>query len=356
VSDRAPRRRASRKRVAGALVAVAAAATAIGVYYATTTTPSAYDRAISYTQTRAPFTATRTIPVATAAELEHALANLQPGDLVRATASFTVSGMTTISRRLSSWAVVDLTGHSVKFVNDGDRNFPAVWLKNPSYIRIYGGETTTSGTGGTCILAYGSQHVVWWGFTAHDCGGSGFSALTVDAPVSHDDFQGTIWNVGQHLAWDPHREKGTGEHCAGEFADNGGGHAFTDNRFAFYCHDIPTGAGFAFGVKAPAVMTGNVLYLRAVNLTDVAEHQTGGNGVELWGYTDKMGLDVKELEVSHAQGYGVFTGGVYQGQTCKGITVEHATATNTNLNPRYANHDPWDRSCGAAYENVTPPP
>jgi hypothetical protein len=342
--------------VASALAAVVAAGAAVGVYYATTTRTSPYDKAISYTQTRVAFTPKRTIEVSTATQLENALAHLQPGDLVRATASFTVPGTTTISRRLSSWAVVDLTGHSVKFVYTGNENYPAVWLKNPSHIRIYGGDASTSDTGGTCILAYGSQQVVWWGFSAHDCGGSGFSALTVNAPVSNDDFQGTIWKVGQHLGWDPHAEKGTGEHCAGEFADNGDGHAFTNNRLAFYCHDIPTGAAFAFGVKAPALMTGNLLYLKAVNLTDVAKHQTGGNGVELWGHTDRMGLNVKYLEVTNAQGYGLFTGGVYSGQTCEGVRVEHGTATDTNLNPRYANQDPWDRRCGTVFEAVTPTP
>jgi hypothetical protein len=340
--------------VAGALAAIALVA--VGVYYLTRATTSPYDSAISYTQTRPPFTPKRTIEVSTATQLETALANLQAGDLVRATASFTVPGMTTISRRLSSWAVVDLTGHSVKFAYTGRQNHPAVWLNNPSHIRIYGGDATTSDTGGSCILAYGSQHVLWWGFTAHDCGGSGIGALTVDAPVMDDDFQGTIWQVGKHLGWDPHAEKGTGEHCAGEFADNGHGFAFQNNRMAFYCHDIPTGAAFAFGVKSPALMTGNVLYLKAVNLTDVAKQQTGGNGVELWGDTNQMGLNVKYLEVSNAQGYGVFTGGVYPGQTCKGVAVEHGTATHTNLNPRYAHQNPWDRRCGVLYKTVTPKP
>jgi len=355
-SGSTPRWRVFRTPAAGALAAVVTTATVIGIYYATVTTTTPYDSAISYTQARPAFTPKRTIKVSTATQLKNALVNLRPGDLVRATASFTVLGTTTISRRLSSWAVVDLTGYSVRFVYTGGRNYPAVWLKDPSYIQIYGGDASTSHTGGGCVLAYGSQHVLWWGFTIHDCGGSGFSALTVNAPVSNDDFQGTIWNVGQNVAWDPHSEKGTGEHCAGEFADNGGSYAFTNNRMAFYCHDIPTGAAFAFGVKAPAVMTGNVLYLKGVNLTDVAKHQSGGNGVELWGDTNQMGLDVKYLEVDDAQGYGVFTGGVYSGQTCKGVRVEHGAATRTNQNPRYAGQNPWDTRHGVVYQSVTPAP
>jgi len=83
---------------------------------------------------------------------------------------------------------------------------------------------------------------------------------------------------------------------------------------------------------------------------------TGGNGVELWGYTNKMGLNVKYLQVSDAQGYGLFTGGVFSGQTCKGVTVEHGIARNTNRNPRYADQNPWDTRCGVVYKKVTPTP
>lgn len=350
------RRKASAFWAAGALAALAAAALLIGLYSSRATGTSSFDRAISYTNTRPAFKPKRVIRVSTSAALTSALANLQAGDLVRATASFTVPGRTTIARRLSSWAVVDLTGYDVRFVYSGSDNYPAVWLKNPSYLRIYGGDASTADVGGDCVLADGSQHILWWDLTIHDCGGSGLSALTVKAPVSNDDFEATIWKVGQNLAWDPHAEKGTGEHCAGEFADNGGGFDFTDNRMAFYCHGIPTGAAFAFGVKAPAVMTGNVLYLKGVNLTNVAKQQTGGNGIELWGDTNRMGLDVRYLEVSDAQGYAVFTGGVYSGQNCRGVTVDYGVARNTNLNPRYESQGPWDTHCGVIYKHVSAPP
>ena len=180
-----------------------------------TTTPSSgetYDQAISYTQTRPSFTPSRTIQVSNASELQSALSNLQPGDLVQATGSFTVSGETVIANRLSSPAELDLTG--VKFVYSGGQNVNAVWLNNAQNLYIYGGDLSTSDTGGVCLRDYGSQHVSWWGFTAHDCGGTGFEAQAIGGPVDHDDFQGTIWKIGQHLAWDTHTEKGTGLHGA----------------------------------------------------------------------------------------------------------------------------------------------
>jgi hypothetical protein len=315
-----------------------------------------YDQAIAYTQTRPAFTPTRTINVSTASQLQSALSNLQAGDLVQATAAFTVNGQTTISKRLSSWAVVDLSGYAVKFVYSGGQNLPAVWLHNAQHIRLYGGEATTVHTGGPCILDHGSQYITWWGFTAHDCGASGFLALTPQAPVDHLDIQGEIWNVSQNLAWDPHAEKGTGLHCAGEFADASNGYAFTNNRLAFYCHDIAAGNAFAFGDGAPAVLTGNTLYLKAVNLTKVSTSQTAGNAICLWGYTNQMTLDVKYVEVENAQGYGLFDSGLSGGQTLSGVTVEYGRASNTNLNPRYAGKNPWMTDKHVVYDDVLPAP
>ena len=227
-----------------------------------------YDEAIAYTRTRPSFTPKRTVNVSSASQLLAAISNLQPGDLVKATASFTVSNSTspalTIKNRLSAPAEIDLTG--VKLVYTGTQQVNAVWLNNANNLYIFGGDISTSDTGGVCLRVYGSQHVLWWGFTAHDCGATGFQAQAIGGPVDHDDFQGTIWKVGQHLAWDPHTEAGTGLHAANLWDANQTG-AFTNNRFAFYAHDIPVGACVEFG-NNQGVATGNVLYLKCVNETD----------------------------------------------------------------------------------------
>src|SRR5207245_2586215 len=124
------------------------------------------------------------------------ISNLQAGDLVRATASFTVNGKTVIRNRLSAPAELDLSG--VSFVYSGGQNYPAVWIDNAENLYIFGGDLSTSDAGGVCLSDYGSQHVLWWGFTAHDCGGTGFQAQAIGGPVDHNDFQGTIWKVGQN--------------------------------------------------------------------------------------------------------------------------------------------------------------
>ena len=260
-----------------------------------------------------------------------------------------------ISNRLSSPAEIDLTG--VKFVYSGGQNVNAVWLNNAQNLYIYGGDISTSDTGGVCLRVYGSQHVLWWGFTAHDCGATGFQAQAIGGPVDHDDFQGTIWKVGQNLAWDPHTEKGTGLHGANLW-DASQTNAFTNNRFAFYAHDIPVGACVQFG-NNQGVATGNVLYLKCVNETEVAQTQTGGNALQLWGNinnTTKATLKVKYLEGDNLQGFAYRDSGLSSGVDASGISIEYGRASSTNQNPRYAGQNPWDLSAGVYYKALQPAP
>ncbi len=320
---------------------------------APTSDGESYEEATSYTRTRPSFTPTRTIGVSSASELDAAIANLQPGDLVEATKSFAVSGETVIKNRLAAPAELDLSG--VYFVYSGGDALPAVWLDNAENLFIYGGDLSTADTGGTCLLDYGSQHVLWWGFEAHDCGSGGFSAMPVGAAVAYDDFQGEITRVGENLARDPHMEKGSGLHGV-LLWDSGNGYAFTNNRFAFYCHDIAVGAAVEVGNSVAANATGNVLYLKAVGLTFVSTIQTGGNGIEYWGALG-LGMDVKYLEVDDAEGRAIDTNGLYPGVSLTGVTVEYGRASDTNQNARLNEPDnqlPWDWRGAIVYEQVRP--
>ena len=178
-------------------------------------------------------------------------------------------------------------------------------------------------------------------------------------PVDNNDFQGTIWKVGQNLTWDPHSEKGTGEHAANLWDGATAGN-FTNNRFAFYAHDIPTGACIEFGNDDPTSQaTGNVVYLKCVNETEVALRQTGGNGLQFWGDTNTLGVQVKYLEVDTAEGRGLDSQGVSSGQSLAGVTVEYGQASKTNQNANLNEPNsglPWDRRDGVAYKNVSPTP
>lgn len=321
-----------------------------------------YEQAISYTQTRPAFTPTRTVTVASGSALKSAISNLQPGDLVKASAPFTVSasGSTTpltIANKLSAPAEIDLTGVSIVYTGTSQVN--GVWLNNPSNLLIYGGDISTSGNGGVCLRVYGSQHVLWWGFKVHDCGGTGFQAQAIGGPVDHDDFQGEITRTGLNNAWDPHcsTECGTGQHGANLW-DANQTNAFTNNRFAFYAHDIPTGACVEYG-NSQGVATGDVLYLKCVNATFDAQKQTAGNALQTWGNIDntvKATLDVKYLEGDNLEGQAYRDAGLSSGVDASGITIEYGRASNTNLNPRYAGQTTWQHSHGEHLLDVQPAP
>ena len=79
-----------------------------------------------------------------AAELEAAISNLRPGDLVKATTSFTVTGGMVIRNRLAAPAELDLSG--VSFVYSGGYNVQAVLINNARNLYIYGGDLSTAGT------------------------------------------------------------------------------------------------------------------------------------------------------------------------------------------------------------------
>jgi hypothetical protein len=203
--------------------------------------------------------------------------------------------------------------------------------------------------GARTLLVYGSQYVTWWGFTAS---GGGVGIMPVNAPTEHDDFQGTIGDLNPNLANDPHADKGSGLHAV-LLDDVSNSNAFTNNRLAFYAHDIPVGACVEAGNNTlPSAAGGNVLYLKCVNETFVATTQSGGNGIQFWGYTTNLGLDIKYIEVDNAEGYALWGGGLYSGQTLSGVSVEYGRASNTNLNPRYAGKGPWDLRSGVHYKRV----
>jgi hypothetical protein len=330
---------------------------------------SSYDSAISYTKSRPAFTPTRTVNVSDATSLKNAVSNLHPGDLVRATADFTVSSSTTngfvIANRLSAPAVIDLTGHTVKFAYTGAQQFFAVWVKNAQNVRIYGGDLTDPG-GSTCLGITASQHVTWWGFKSHDCGGNGLSMFTSKpgysfaGPVEYDDIQGEAWHTGLHPAWDPHVEKCSGIHGA-NLAD-GNYFSFDNNRVALYHHDSAcSGGGIEFGSsQSTNIPDHNTIYLKCVSLTFISTIQTGGNCYQTWGYGNKNN-DIKYLEANNLTGHPYWAGGLYNKSGAGATylttdTVDYARALNVRQNSKYANDANYDKRGGTVFKNVSPLP
>jgi hypothetical protein len=349
-----------------AAVALGLAAAAAAVVIDLTSTTSPFDRAIAYTHTRAPFTPRRTIDVSTADQLRAAIAGLRAGDLVRATGDFTVQSSSgpalVIANRLSRPAVIDLSGHSVRFVYTGGRNVSAVWVENALDVRIYGGELSTSDTGGVCLSMTGSQHVTWWGFAAHDCGSTGLTMFTLQpgasgyGPVEYDDVQGEVWKMGQHPAWDPHTEKCSGLHGA-NLADNNQAQ-FAHNRIALYVHDSAcAGSAIEFGASRRTPLPDeNTIILRAQRLTYLSRVQTGGNCFQTWGYGIRH-TTIEFLGCRDTTGHAYWAGGMFGAAGPDGLStdiVEVGQASGTNQNPRYHSEPTWDRGGGTVFEDVRP--
>lgn len=345
---------------------------------ATTTTSSTaptFASETAYTQTRPAFTPTRTVSVNTASGLKTAIANLQPGDYVKASAPFTVSSGTAnallIANRLSAPAVIDLAGVNVVYTGTG--NYSAVWVRNVQNVRIYGGDLSMSQAtagGGTCVTWTASQHSMWWGFYAHDCGSGGLTMFTgkpgysFAGPVEYDDVEGEVGHFSlNHGLYDNHTEKCSGLHGA-NLAD-GNYYAFDHNRVALNVHDsVCTGGGVEFGsnftpTTSPAgvIPNANTIILKCANLMFVSTIQTGGNCYQTWGYGN-TNTDLKYLAASNLTGHAYWAGGMYAKPEnwLKTDTVEYGRATSTDQNPRYAKHCTFNSESQTVFGDVAPSP
>jgi hypothetical protein len=332
---------------------------------------SSYDSAISYTKSRPAFTAIRTINVSSASALLSAISNLQAGDLVKATAPFTVTvpnsntsgGVLNIFNRLSSYAEIDLTGVSI--VYSGTNKVPGVYIRNASHLYIFGGDITT-GQGGSCVLWFSSQYVTYWGFNAHNCGTDGLSMFTgksgysYTGPVQHNDIEGEVSHTGQNAtAWDPHQEKCTGVHGAnladGNFFD------FSYNRVALNVHDEPcAGGGIEFGSSQSTNLPhDNTIILQCTNMTYLASIQTGGNCYQTWGYGNTH-TDIKFINATNLEGHPYAAAGLYSKPNTylTTDTLEYGRASKVNLNPFEYSKDKvtWSRIGGTAFKDVLPLP
>lgn len=319
----------------------------------------------AYTQSRPAFTATNTINVSDATSLRNAVANLKAGDLVKATADFTVSGsgtsnVLTINKQLSAPAVIDLSGHVVKLAYSGTAEESAVALLNPVNVRIYGGDLST-GTGGACIAWFSGHDSLWWGFTAHNCGADGLRLFTGNTgypytgPVVNNDIEGDVSAFGQNRNWDNHNEKCTGLHGA-NVAD-GNFFPMTGNRIALNVHDSACeGAGISFGSNQSSnIPDRNTIILACSNLTFVSTIQTGGNCYQTWGYGNRN-TDIKYLSATDLAGHPYFANGLYSGVSLASDSVDYGRALNVRQNSRYAGDRNWDTKGGTAFRDVAPLP
>jgi hypothetical protein len=304
----------------------------------------------------------REVDVASQTELQSAITNIKAGDLVKATTGFSVNGEFQISVNPAGPAEIDLgTGAgAVRFSYTGTSDLPSVWIVNSSNLRIFGGDihgAPPGQVGGSGVTIYHATNILWWHFHIHDVSSTGLGLAPVYGPISGCDFEGEIDHWGQNASYDPHSEKGTGEHGA-NVADVGGG-VYSNNRLALYAHDGATGAAIQIGnPDGTGQISGNTIILKAVNLTMHATSQVAGNALQEWGGVP-MQINVPYLEASNLQGRAVDANGVYTGVSQSGVVVAYGRASNTNLNTSLSSTESsvsaslsWDPRHATIYQDI----
>jgi len=298
------------------------------------------------------------VNVTSSSALASALAGIKCGDLVKATASFTVSSELVIDQDPSCPAVVELSGVTMAYT--GSSALPSVWIHDASNIWLYGGDVhgpASGQAGGGGIAVYHASNIRWWGFHVHNVAHDGLDLFPVGGAIDGCDFQGEIDHWGGYIADDPHAEKGTGFHGA-NIADAGTG-IVTNTRLALYVHDGPSGAGVQIGApNAGGRISGVTLYLKAVNLTMRAQSQVAGNALQEWGAVP-IGMRVPYLEANDLEGRATDGEGIYSGVSMAGIQADYGRATNTNQNPYLSRTESgisasqaWDGRDGQVYVDV----
>jgi chitodextrinase len=271
---------------------------------------------------RPAFTPTRVLTATTPAQFSTYLANLQAGDELDVE-PMTISGEVIIRNSLPSYAEIHF-GPGVHFSGTEEGSaLPAVWIVGARNIRLFGGDL--SNPGGGAILVYDSSGVLWWDFKAHEAGGGCLSVFNVNSGSSDLDFDGELWECGLDLSYDPHAERGTGQH--GAYIGGGDtGYTVSRSKFSLYVHDQPYGAA----VQAGSNISGSEFWIKAVNVAFAAQRQVAGNAIQFWGGA-LNDITVHAVTGENLAGRVVETGGMYP--CCNSnIVVEYGRGRNVLRN------------------------
>lgn len=295
------------------------------------------------------FVPTQRVQVNTAADFWRAWKSIRPGEEIDVR-GITFKGEAVFETQLSGWAEVHF-GAGTTFAGTPGSNLPAVWVNDSSHVRFFGGRITNP-RGGAGLTIYDSSYVTWWGFVIRNTANTGLFVQGIHRTNDHLDLKGEISHWGLNLAFDPHREKGTGLHGA-NLGDAVRG--VRNSRFALYLHDAAVGAGVEAGGATPTDgFWRNTLYLRCRNLTKRAVLLTAGNCLQLWG-DNVTGNDFRYIQAENLQGRPYDASGMFGGQSLASDRVGYGRGFRTNLNPRIGSMH-WDDARGTVFGNVAPRP
>lgn len=301
---------------------------------------------------------TRTVNVTDKTGLVNALNGLQAGDHVVCQGAVTVAGEITLQAQLAAPAVIDAGSWLFTGVAAGT-NLPALWVNGAKNVHWYGGDFTSGGNG---IRVDNGQFVRVWDATIHDCGNTGLAVfpITRDAIV---DVRAVLRNNGVNLVFDPHTEKGTGQH--GVYL--GGGTSAPYAVRGRLAADVSY-QKYGFAIEANHV-AGLEIYVRADHLGygpdgSIFDSTSGSNGSVLACWGDNPSGDVFSFHARYVEAH-----------SCRGraleclslsasgasSTVDYGRADGMCLNSQIVNDGlplgtVWDTRKGVQLLDVQPVP
>jgi hypothetical protein len=301
------------------------------------------------------------------AQFKTMFANLQPGDWLEAK-GVRFTGQVVLRKSLSGWAKVTLDSDCTVTGVTSQSNVPAFYVPGANNLIVLVHCDVTNKLGGSALLVYRCNRFVFdvvEPAAVHDCGTNAFSLLparmATQGDIQNFYVRALAHNVDQHLAYDPHAEKGTGIH--GAITSDAAGGVMHHGAIVLHTHTTGAGNKTGGGSNVEIGIPGSLASLKAhdililsqsEDMMFMAKTQTAGNGVNNWGY---IGANVVE-RIWHQDSAGYASKVDGQGGTSKaGVSVVAGAAKNVCQNPHYRGQNPWQKGSGIQYAGtLTPAP
>lgn len=315
----------------------------------------------------------RHVVCTTKAQHDAAIADLTAGDWVDCQ-GIHFTGQIHYALSVADWAKITYDSACSFTGQTTQAKAPAIYITKLEHVLLLFDCDVTNKLGSYGILCYRSNQMVidfLNGHAVHDCGADGIALLPAVMSTGAGDIEnffvrGEIYKIALHTAYDPHTEKGSGQH--GCITSDAKGGVFHHGLLALYVHDCGTtdrtqggGSGIELGLDAaanvaPAAPAHDIdIYLKVDRMHYRSLVQTGGNGINFFGVIG-ANVNVKIIEADDIEGHGINSddGAANTGTRKSGVTVEAGTATSYCENPRYSGDSPWQEGGGINYGTMTP--
>lgn len=297
------------------------------------------------------FTPTRTLPAATTwAELQSALASLQPGDRVPAK-GIVLPSEAVFARHLPGPAEI-LFDSACKASGGKGRGYPAIWVKDCVNLRLIAEGMAVTNPDAAGISIGGATGCVIDGFDVHSLGGGGIGVLPTDAQIKDTYIRSNLRDWGLDPTLDNHAEKGTGLHgllvetTQNPYLVDGLTIVLTSLGSKVGGSLLEVGSG-----KSSNVPKGIVAWIHAEDLLGQTVQsdgslgeckiQTAGNALNVYGYV--AGLRVLWVYAKGLHGNAVHSDPYNNGSNYD-VSIEAGYAESCCLNPRLKGQNPWQQN------------